>query len=81
MAPSKTYKLVTTNTKRTKAAITEIPPTRILFNLDLSCCSGDLSSKSGHHSIVMHAPASNAATKPEVVKSLSTPIYLGFDDT
>ncbi|KAG9713294.1 hypothetical protein KCU73_g16567, partial [Aureobasidium melanogenum] len=54
MAPIKTYEMVTTNLKRTKAELRDINNGTAIYEVDLSFATTDLrSSKPGRHGIVL----------------------------
>lgn len=88
MAPVKSYELVTTNFKRTKAEIRDSNGTAH-YEVDLSFVTTDMrSTKPGRHSIILQTPSSATSNNQQVLgfcdftfSSLSAPIHLGFGDS
>lgn len=88
MAPIKTYELITTNLKRTKAEVRDSDGTAH-YEVDLSFVTTDMrSTKPGRHGIILQTPSSVSSNNPQILgicdfafSSLSTPIHLGFGDT
>jgi hypothetical protein len=87
MTSQKTYELVTTNKRRTKAAIMTTMSPQPLYELDLSFATKDLSKSPGAHSIVMQLPGESATNSPTTVgvcdlslTSISIPIHIGLGD-
>jgi len=88
MAPVKSYELVTTNLKRTKAELRDGNGTAA-YEVDLSFTTTDMRSvKPGRHGIILQTPSSASASSQQILgtcdfafSSLSTPIHLGFGDT
>ncbi|KAG9514569.1 hypothetical protein KCU93_g9744, partial [Aureobasidium melanogenum] len=85
MAPIKTYEMVTTNLKRTKAELRDINNGSAIYEVDLSFATTDLrSSKPGRHGIVLQTPSPSnqvLGTCDFTFGSPSTPIHLGFGDS
>ncbi|KAI5244752.1 hypothetical protein E4T43_03659 [Aureobasidium subglaciale] len=87
MAPIKSYELVTTNLKRTKAELRSSDGTPI-YELDLSFATTDCirTTKPGRHAIVLQSAASGTdvpstlGTCDFTFRSITTPIHLGFGD-
>ena len=88
MAPIKSYELVTTNLKRTKAELRDSNGTAA-YEVDLSFTTTDMRSvKPGRHGIILQTPSSASASSQQIlgtcdfaISSFSTPIHLGFGDT
>lgn len=85
MASIKTYEMVTTNLKRTKAELRDINNGTAVYEVGLSFATTDLrSSKPGRHGIVLQTPSPSnqvLGTCDFTFGSLSTPIHLGFGDS
>ncbi|KAK6001338.1 hypothetical protein QM012_002669 [Aureobasidium pullulans] len=85
MAPIKTYEMVTTNLKRTKAELRDTNNGTAAYQVDLSFATTDLrSAKPGRHAIVLQtqSPSNQVlGTCDFSFGSLSTPIHLGFGDS
>ena len=82
MSPIKSYELVTTNLKRTKAELRDNTGTAN-YEVDLSFATTDLrSTKPGRHGIILQTPITNQilGTCDFAFSSLSTPIHLCFGD-
>jgi hypothetical protein len=88
MAPIKSYELVTTNLKRTKAELRDGNGTAS-YEVDLSFTTTDIRSvKPGRHGIILQTPSSSTTTNQQILgtcdfafSSMTTPIHLGFGDT
>lgn len=84
MAPIKSYEMVTTNLKRTKAELRDTRNGAAMYQLDMSFALRDLrASKPGRHAIVLQTPSPSnqvLGTCDFTFGSLSTPIHLGFGD-
>jgi hypothetical protein len=87
MAPIKSYELITTNLKRTKAELRDSNGTAA-YEVDLSFTTTDMRSvKPGRHGIVLRTPSSSSTSNQQVLgtcdfafSSMTTPIHLGFGD-
>lgn len=88
MAPIKSYELVTTNLKRTKAELRDGNGTAA-YEVDLSFTTTDMRSvKPGRHGIVLQTPSSSTASNQQMLgfcdfafSSMTYPIHLGFGDS
>ncbi|CAD0094014.1 unnamed protein product [Aureobasidium vineae] len=85
MAPIKSYEMVTTNLKRTKAELRDVSTGTAAYEVDLSFTTTDMrSAKPGRHGIVLQTPSSSdhqvLGTCDFSFSSTTTPIHLGFGD-
>ncbi|KAI4724063.1 hypothetical protein E4T49_08193 [Aureobasidium sp. EXF-10728] len=88
MAPIKSYEMVTTNLKRTKAELIDASNNTAAYEVDLSFTTTDMrSAKPGRHGIVLLTPSSSSHSNHQVLgtcdfsfSSTTKPIHLGFGD-
>ncbi|CAD0112407.1 unnamed protein product [Aureobasidium uvarum] len=88
MAPIKSFEMVTTNLKRTKAELRDVNSGTSAYEVDLSFTTTDMrSAKPGRHGIVLQTPSSSTNSNQQVLgtcdfsfSSTTTPIHLGFGD-